>query len=112
MSQGSGWMPGQGRHGKRTPWWVFTLHLVMVFVCTLGALFAWWERVWWAVIMAGMAWLSSFVLTATDNVSLPWVERAWQRGSLMIDRVRVTGDTRKTEDKSKPNTEPSEEGEQ
>jgi len=100
-------MPGQGRHGKRTPWWVFGLHLGLVFGFTLGMMLAFSEGIVWLGIMAGMAWLSSFVLTAMDNVSLPLVKRMWVRlGKLWqrvktraVDKLRKMGKTRKTKEK-------------
>jgi hypothetical protein len=85
-----------GRHVKDTSWWLFGAHLVMVLSFSVGMMWAFSEGIMWLGIVLSMGWLSSFALTAGDNVRIPLFDRVVTEGSRVLDRVRRMGENRKT----------------
>ena len=99
-------MPGQGRHGRRTPWWVFSLHLLMVLVSAVTVALAISEGMAWLSFVAAAVWGWAFVMAALDNVRIPVFDHLCDRVSRWFDRLREMRENRKTADT------PSEESEE
>jgi len=97
----SKWEPGTGRHGKRTSWWLFAAHLVVLFLATLWMVSAFSQGRLWVIIVATAGWVGAFAITAMDDVRIPpleWVGTQVIRG---VDRLTRMGKTRKSEEKDK-----------
>lgn len=90
-----GTLPGMGDHGRTTPIWLFVVHLVVVFVCTVGALWAFDKGGQFRMIgyLFSATWLAAFILTALDDVRITAFEWTRVRLLVMLDAVRSMGNT-------------------
>lgn len=78
----------RSRRAKPTAWWVFAVHLLAVFACTVGGLIAFDRGYTWIGLACVVAWVIAFAVTALDNVCMP-----------RLDVLRRLGKSESTEDK-------------
>lgn len=91
--------PRRGRHGKPTSWWIFAAHLMAVFACTVGMMWAFSSGIIWLGALLSVGWLGAFALTSVDDVRVPLFQWVAKQGSHLFDRVRRMGDNKRSENK-------------
>lgn len=77
-----GWLPGMNGRAKRTPMWVFILHLVVLFTVTVLTTMAWYTENYWQASLLSLAWAAWFVVTSLDDVRIPVME--WTRVYVLV----------------------------
>lgn len=79
-----GFGPGMGRHGRRTPTWVFAVHGLLVFITTVGMTWAFSAGYMGLGVAVSVLWLGAFALMSTDNVRIPRISRSSRKGDTPV----------------------------